>query len=231
MSDLRQRISEREDEPNCSVAAEEPLILREACGEHPSRWQPRGPGEPLHEVRRRASNPLQRRPRETRRHPQKEGGDRLPPLPPQSDSLTLKTSRSFKPGKYSPSSCLSDHEEESIYCLYEVPPPLPAETTPSSDPLRSSKPRYFLFSCSLVKNSFRNNTDGLTFAIKRISCSYWSLRNSMVWPVGVHIYFTVVVISEMDHTSCQRHKLLLTEGFALISPSGPSNNPAQNSLP
>ncbi|GIY27583.1 uncharacterized protein CDAR_497481 [Caerostris darwini] len=65
----------------------------------------------------------------------------FPPLPPQSDSLTLKTSRSFKPGKYSPSSCLSDHEEESIYCLYEVPPPLPVETTPSSDPLRSSKPR------------------------------------------------------------------------------------------
>ncbi|GFV41779.1 uncharacterized protein TNCV_3629301 [Trichonephila clavipes] len=25
----------------------------------------------------------------------------FPPLPPQSDSLTLKTSRSFKPGKYS----------------------------------------------------------------------------------------------------------------------------------
>ncbi|GFY41411.1 uncharacterized protein TNIN_334771 [Trichonephila inaurata madagascariensis] len=65
----------------------------------------------------------------------------FPPLPPQSDSLTLKTSRSFKPGKYSPSSCLSDHEEESIYCLYEVPPSI-AETPSSvpADPLRSAKP-------------------------------------------------------------------------------------------
>ncbi|GFV41782.1 transposable element Tcb2 transposase [Trichonephila clavipes] len=40
-----------------------------------------------------------------------------------------------------PSSCLSDHEEESIYCLYEVPPSI-AETPSSvpADPLRSAKP-------------------------------------------------------------------------------------------
>ncbi|KAG8188456.1 hypothetical protein JTE90_008021 [Oedothorax gibbosus] len=66
----------------------------------------------------------------------------FPPMPPQSDSLTLKSSRSFKPGKYSPSSCLSDHEEESIYCLYEVPPCIATEQPPSEpDPLRNSKPR------------------------------------------------------------------------------------------
>ncbi|KFM82345.1 hypothetical protein X975_26154, partial [Stegodyphus mimosarum] len=70
----------------------------------------------------------------------------FPPLPPQSDSLSLKANRNFKPGKYSPSSCLSDHEEESIYCLYEVPPNFTVETPSSAnavaaDPLRTSKQR------------------------------------------------------------------------------------------
>ncbi|XP_042900367.1 uncharacterized protein [Parasteatoda tepidariorum] len=47
-----------------------------------------------------------------------------------------------------PSSCLSDHEEESIYCVYEVPPNFSSENPSSNidtpDPLRTTRPQRCL---------------------------------------------------------------------------------------
>ncbi|XP_054710165.1 uncharacterized protein LOC129219878 [Uloborus diversus] len=98
----------------------------------------------------------------------------FPPMPPQGDNLSLKANRNFKPGKYSPSSCLSDHEEESIYCLYEVPPTFATDAAPSPanaaavppDPLRptrqrclSPRSRYFYEPCPFPAADSNSSTD------------------------------------------------------------------------
>ncbi|XP_022242403.1 uncharacterized protein LOC106460071 isoform X4 [Limulus polyphemus] len=43
----------------------------------------------------------------------------IPPLPLDLGNFKQRTTASFKPGKYSPSSCLNDQEEENIYGLYQ----------------------------------------------------------------------------------------------------------------
>ncbi|XP_076339155.1 SAM and SH3 domain-containing protein 1-like isoform X2 [Tachypleus tridentatus] len=43
----------------------------------------------------------------------------IPPLPLDLGNFKQRTTSTFKPGKYSPSSCLNDQEEENIYGLYQ----------------------------------------------------------------------------------------------------------------
>lgn len=92
----------------------------------------------------------------------------FPPLPPQGDSLSLKTTRNYKPGKYSPSSCLSDHEEETIYSLYEGPSSFDDSHVawPASDPNRRSQQRclspgsrYFYEPCPFPASDARENAE------------------------------------------------------------------------
>lgn len=68
----------------------------------------------------------------------------FPPLPLDSDNLGLKVPHNFKPGKYSPSSCLSDHEEDNIYSLYQCPY---AATCSRTQRCLSPRSRYFYEPC------------------------------------------------------------------------------------
>ncbi|XP_023241423.1 uncharacterized protein LOC111639717 [Centruroides sculpturatus] len=68
----------------------------------------------------------------------------FPPLPLDSDNLGLKAPHNFKPGKYSPSSCLSDHEEDNIYSLYQCPY---AATCSRTQRCLSPRSRYFYEPC------------------------------------------------------------------------------------